>query len=80
METFSVSVNIPAESSVTFILTYEELLQRTLGQYEILTRVKPKQRVKDFQVGNNFPHSVLLKTTNVCRVLGIAQCEEELVS
>ncbi|XP_069569123.1 inter-alpha-trypsin inhibitor heavy chain H3-like [Brachyistius frenatus] len=50
METFSVSVNIAAKSSVTFILTYEELLQRKLGQYEILTRVKIKQPVQDFQI------------------------------
>ncbi|KAK1901967.1 Inter-alpha-trypsin inhibitor heavy chain H3 [Dissostichus eleginoides] len=49
MEKFSVSVNIAAESNVTFILTYEELLQRKLGRYEILTRVKPKQRVQEFQ-------------------------------
>ncbi|XP_027135227.1 inter-alpha-trypsin inhibitor heavy chain H3-like [Larimichthys crocea] len=39
IEEFSVSVNIAAKSSVTFILTYEELLQRKLGQYKILTRV-----------------------------------------
>jgi len=50
METFSVSVNIAAESNVTFILTYEELLQRKLGQYEILTRVKPNHPVQEFQV------------------------------
>ncbi|KAM4613716.1 inter-alpha-trypsin inhibitor heavy chain H3-like [Polymixia lowei] len=50
MEKFSVSVNIAANSNVTFILTYEELLQRKLGQYEILTRVKPKQLVQNFQV------------------------------
>ncbi|XP_069006345.1 inter-alpha-trypsin inhibitor heavy chain H3-like [Embiotoca jacksoni] len=50
MEKFSVSVNIAAKSSVTFILTYEELLQRKLGQYEILTRVKIKQPVQDFQI------------------------------
>ncbi|KAF3855921.1 hypothetical protein F7725_016644 [Dissostichus mawsoni] len=53
METFSVSVNIAAESNVTFILTYEELLQRKLGRYEILTRVKPKQRVQEFQIVTN---------------------------
>ncbi|XP_078023563.1 inter-alpha-trypsin inhibitor heavy chain H3-like [Epinephelus lanceolatus] len=53
MEKFSVSVNIAAESNVTFILTYEELLQRKLGQYEILTRVKPQQRVQDFQIVTN---------------------------
>ncbi|XP_056292985.1 inter-alpha-trypsin inhibitor heavy chain H3-like [Pseudoliparis swirei] len=50
MEKFSVSVNIAAESNVTFILTYEELLQRKLGQYEILTRVKPKHPVQEFQI------------------------------
>uniref|UniRef100_A0A3Q4HWU7 VIT domain-containing protein n=1 Tax=Neolamprologus brichardi TaxID=32507 RepID=A0A3Q4HWU7_NEOBR len=50
METFSVSVNIAAESNVTFVLTYEELLQRKLGRYELLTRVKPKTLVQDFQV------------------------------
>ncbi|XP_070759051.1 inter-alpha-trypsin inhibitor heavy chain H3-like [Enoplosus armatus] len=50
MEKFSVSVNIAGESNVTFILTYEELLQRKLGQYEILTRVKPKQPVQEFQI------------------------------
>ncbi|XP_008283655.1 inter-alpha-trypsin inhibitor heavy chain H3-like isoform X2 [Stegastes partitus] len=50
METFSVSVNVAASSSVTFILTYEELLQRKLGQYEILTRVKIEQPVQDFEI------------------------------
>uniref|UniRef100_A0A671VD09 Inter-alpha-trypsin inhibitor heavy chain H3 n=1 Tax=Sparus aurata TaxID=8175 RepID=A0A671VD09_SPAAU len=50
MEKFSVSVNIAAKSNVTFVLTYEELLQRKLGQYEILTRVKPKQPVQEFQI------------------------------
>ncbi|KAM3878582.1 inter-alpha-trypsin inhibitor heavy chain H3-like [Diretmus argenteus] len=50
MEKFSVSVNIAANSNVTFILTYEELLQRKLGQYEILTRVKPNKLVKNFQI------------------------------
>lgn len=53
MEKFSVSVNIEANSSVTFILTYEELLKRKMGQYEILTRIKPEQPVQDFQVGRS---------------------------
>ncbi|KAM9758867.1 inter-alpha-trypsin inhibitor heavy chain H3-like [Menidia menidia] len=53
MEKFSVSVNIAAESNVTFILTYEELLQRKLGQYEILTRVKPKTLVQEFRIVTN---------------------------
>ncbi|XP_036806479.1 inter-alpha-trypsin inhibitor heavy chain H3 [Oncorhynchus mykiss] len=50
MEKFSVSVNIAANSNVTFILTYEELLQRKLGQYEIMTQVKPKQLVQHFEI------------------------------
>ncbi|KAF3689546.1 Inter-alpha-trypsin inhibitor heavy chain H3 [Channa argus] len=50
VEKFSMSVNIAAKRSVTFVLIYEELLQRKLGQYEILTRVKPKQPVQDFQI------------------------------
>ncbi|XP_054639697.1 inter-alpha-trypsin inhibitor heavy chain H3-like [Dunckerocampus dactyliophorus] len=53
METFSMSVNIAAQSNVIFVLTYEELLLRKLGQYEILTRVKPKQPVKEFQISVN---------------------------
>lgn len=53
MEKFSVSVNIAASSNVTFTLTHEELLQRKLGQYEILTRVKPKQLVQEFKIVTN---------------------------
>ncbi|KAM9362164.1 inter-alpha-trypsin inhibitor heavy chain H3-like [Symphorus nematophorus] len=53
MEKFSVSVNIAGGSNVTFILTYEELLQRKLGQYEILTRIKPKQPVQEFTIVTN---------------------------
>lgn len=44
------SVNVAAKSSVAFVLTYEELLQRKLGQYEILIRVKADQPVQEFQV------------------------------
>ncbi|XP_072522553.1 inter-alpha-trypsin inhibitor heavy chain H3 isoform X2 [Salminus brasiliensis] len=50
MEKFSVSVNIAANSSVTFTLTYEELLQRRFGKYEIMIRVKPKQLVQHFEI------------------------------
>lgn len=50
MEKFSVSVNIAGKSSVIFTLVYEELLQRKLGKYEILTRVKIEQPVQKFQV------------------------------
>lgn len=72
MEMFSVSVNIAANSTVAFVLTYEELLQRKMGQYEILTRVTPKQPVQEFQVRTTGFHftiagSVLMKlTVSVC--------------
>ncbi|KAJ7998984.1 hypothetical protein DPEC_G00210680 [Dallia pectoralis] len=50
MEKFSVSVNIAANSNVTFTLTYEELLKRQLGQYELVIRVKPEQLVQQFEI------------------------------
>ncbi|XP_026098274.1 inter-alpha-trypsin inhibitor heavy chain H3 [Carassius auratus] len=50
MEKFSVSVNIAAQSRVTFTLTYEELLQRRLGSYEIMIGVRPKQLVQNFEI------------------------------
>ncbi|XP_058487916.1 inter-alpha-trypsin inhibitor heavy chain H3-like isoform X2 [Solea solea] len=61
MEKFSVSVNIAAQSNVTFVLTHEELLQRKLGQYEILTRVKPKALVQNFKIVANIyePQGIL---------------------
>nr|XP_025042759.1 inter-alpha-trypsin inhibitor heavy chain H4 isoform X4 [Pelodiscus sinensis] len=50
MEQFHVSVNVAAASKVTFQLTYEELLKRQLGKYELLFKVRPKQLVKQFQI------------------------------
>ncbi|NXX73435.1 ITIH4 inhibitor, partial [Urocolius indicus] len=50
LEQFHVSVNIAAASKVTFELTYEELLRRQLGKFELLIKVRPKQLVKHFQV------------------------------
>ncbi|RLV99425.1 hypothetical protein DV515_00009631 [Chloebia gouldiae] len=49
-EKFTVSVNIKAASTVTFELTYEELLKRQFGKYEMFIKVKPKQLVKDFEI------------------------------
>uniref|UniRef100_A0A8C5J700 Inter-alpha-trypsin inhibitor heavy chain H3 n=1 Tax=Junco hyemalis TaxID=40217 RepID=A0A8C5J700_JUNHY len=49
-EKFTVSVNIKAASKVTFELTYEELLKRQFGEYEMFIKVKPKQLVKDFEI------------------------------
>uniref|UniRef100_A0A0E9RCK8 Uncharacterized protein n=1 Tax=Anguilla anguilla TaxID=7936 RepID=A0A0E9RCK8_ANGAN len=39
-----------AHSKVTFELTYEELLKRRLGQYELLIKARPTQVVKDFKI------------------------------
>ncbi|XP_015675178.2 inter-alpha-trypsin inhibitor heavy chain H4-like [Protobothrops mucrosquamatus] len=50
LEEFSVSVNVEAEGKVNFELHYEQLLDRKLGKYELITKVKPKQLVKDFQI------------------------------
>ncbi|NXT77763.1 ITIH3 inhibitor, partial [Zapornia atra] len=52
-EKFTVSVNIAAASKVTFELTYEELLKRQFGKYEMFIKVKPKQLVKDFEIEVN---------------------------
>ncbi|NXE55257.1 ITIH3 inhibitor, partial [Casuarius casuarius] len=52
-EKFTVSVNIAAGSKVTFELTYEELLKRQLGKYEMFIKVKPKQLVKNFEIEVN---------------------------
>ncbi|KAH0630048.1 hypothetical protein JD844_012634 [Phrynosoma platyrhinos] len=48
-EKFSVSVNIAAASKVTFELTYEELLKRSFGKYELFIKVNPKQLVNKFE-------------------------------
>ncbi|XP_030357511.1 inter-alpha-trypsin inhibitor heavy chain H4-like isoform X2 [Strigops habroptila] len=50
LEQFHVSVSITAASKVTFELTYEELLKRQLGKFELLIKVRPKQLVKHFQI------------------------------
>ncbi|NWZ01704.1 ITIH4 inhibitor, partial [Loxia curvirostra] len=50
LEQFHVSVSIAAASKITFELTYEELLKRQLGKYELLIKVRPKQLVKHFQI------------------------------
>ncbi|MEE6511847.1 hypothetical protein FKM82_018681, partial [Ascaphus truei] len=50
MENFKVSVNVAAGATVTFKLTYEELLKRYLGNYKLYLRVRPKQLVQNFQI------------------------------
>ncbi|XP_049633670.1 inter-alpha-trypsin inhibitor heavy chain H3 [Suncus etruscus] len=50
LEKFTVSVNVAAGSKVTFELTYEELLKRHKGKYEMYLKIKPKQLVKHFEI------------------------------
>uniref|UniRef100_A0A8C2YMF9 Inter-alpha-trypsin inhibitor heavy chain H3 n=1 Tax=Chinchilla lanigera TaxID=34839 RepID=A0A8C2YMF9_CHILA len=53
LEKFTVSVNVAAGSKVTFELTYEELLKRHKGKYEMYLKVQPKQLVKNFEIEVN---------------------------
>uniref|UniRef100_A0A8C6P9T3 Inter-alpha-trypsin inhibitor heavy chain 3b, tandem duplicate 1 n=1 Tax=Nothobranchius furzeri TaxID=105023 RepID=A0A8C6P9T3_NOTFU len=50
MEEFKTSVTVAAHKKVTFELTYEELLKRTLGKYELQIHARPMQPVADFKV------------------------------
>nr|XP_057921447.1 inter-alpha-trypsin inhibitor heavy chain H3-like isoform X3 [Doryrhamphus excisus] len=50
LEEFKTSVTVAALKKVTFELTYEELLKRRLGKYELQIHARPMQPVKDFKV------------------------------
>nr|DBA18422.1 TPA: hypothetical protein GDO54_016666 [Pyxicephalus adspersus] len=50
MENFKVSVNVGARATAIFKLTYEELLKRHLGNYELRIKVRPRQLVENFQI------------------------------
>nr|XP_017199136.2 inter-alpha-trypsin inhibitor heavy chain H1 isoform X2 [Oryctolagus cuniculus] len=50
MEQFTIHITASPRSKVTFQLTYEEVLKRRLGQYNIVIRVKPKQLVQHFEI------------------------------
>ncbi|XP_070557017.1 inter-alpha-trypsin inhibitor heavy chain H3-like isoform X2 [Ptychodera flava] len=47
---FTISVNVAAQSSVTFTLVYEELLQRRRGIYEHRTSIRPGQVISDLKI------------------------------
>ncbi|CAB1315393.1 unnamed protein product [Coregonus sp. 'balchen'] len=47
-------VKIPKNAKVTFELTYEELLKRRLGKYELLIHARPMQPVADFKAWVHF--------------------------
>ncbi|XP_039617254.1 inter-alpha-trypsin inhibitor heavy chain H5 isoform X1 [Polypterus senegalus] len=53
METFRMAVNIPGKNKATFLLIYEELLQRRLGKYELVTSIRPLQLVSKLLVDVN---------------------------
>ncbi|KAK1800039.1 hypothetical protein P4O66_006546, partial [Electrophorus voltai] len=50
LEDFKTSVTVAAFSKVTFELTYEELLKRRLGKYQLLINAQPMQPVADYKV------------------------------
>ncbi|KAM6928340.1 inter-alpha-trypsin inhibitor heavy chain H4-like [Xenentodon cancila] len=50
LEDFKTSVTVAPHKKVTFELTYEELLKRTLGKYELQIHARPMQPVADFKV------------------------------
>ncbi|XP_053509499.1 inter-alpha-trypsin inhibitor heavy chain H3 isoform X2 [Ictalurus furcatus] len=50
LEEFKTSVTVSAFSKVTFELTYEELLKRRLGKYELRINAQPTQTVADFKI------------------------------
>ncbi|XP_039908056.1 inter-alpha-trypsin inhibitor heavy chain H3-like [Simochromis diagramma] len=50
LEEFKTSVNVAAHKKVTFELTYEELMKRTHGKYELQIHARPMQPVRDFKV------------------------------
>ncbi|XP_067244926.1 inter-alpha-trypsin inhibitor heavy chain H3-like [Chanodichthys erythropterus] len=49
-EDFKTSVTVAALSKVTFELTYEELLKRRHGKYELFINAQPMQPVADFKI------------------------------
>ncbi|CAH1265360.1 ITIH3 [Branchiostoma lanceolatum] len=67
---FKVSVNVAAQSKVTFNLTYEELLQRRLGSYELVLSIRPQQVVRHLKIDVRIIETrdiVLLDVPNIRR-------------
>ncbi|KAM6927218.1 inter-alpha-trypsin inhibitor heavy chain H3-like [Xenentodon cancila] len=50
LEDFKTSVTVAPHKKATFELTYEELMKRTLGKYELQIHARPMQPVADFKV------------------------------
>lgn len=65
LEEFKTSVTVAAHKKVTFELTYEELLKRRLGKYELQIHAQPMQPVNDFKVGFDGNVYLEVKSLNV---------------
>ncbi|CAL1609330.1 unnamed protein product [Knipowitschia caucasica] len=65
LEEFKTSVNVAAHKKVTFELTYEELLKRRLGKYELQIYARPLQPVKDFKVDVHINEEAGLKLIEI---------------
>ncbi|XP_069689624.1 inter-alpha-trypsin inhibitor heavy chain H4-like isoform X3 [Periplaneta americana] len=62
---FTVSVNVEPHKKVTFNLTYDELLKRTLGVYKNVINLDPGQIVQDLSVEVHINESADITTLNV---------------
>lgn len=72
-EKFRVAVGVPAGAEMLFLLTYEELLPRRLGRYELSLGLRPGQLVQNLtlevsvteQTGIGFINVLPLKTSRL---------------
>ncbi|XP_073679603.1 inter-alpha-trypsin inhibitor heavy chain H6 isoform X1 [Garra rufa] len=73
IEKFRVAVNVPPGTRVSFSLTYEELLSRRLGRYELSLGLRPGQPVQNIsldvsiaeQTGVSFIRALPLRTSRL---------------
>ncbi|XP_049952362.1 inter-alpha-trypsin inhibitor heavy chain H4-like isoform X1 [Schistocerca serialis cubense] len=63
-----VSVNVEAQKKVTFNLTYEELLQREIGAYNLRININPRQPVDDLAVEVRIEEQAPLRLVEVPRL------------
>nr|XP_015836303.1 PREDICTED: inter-alpha-trypsin inhibitor heavy chain H4-like [Tribolium castaneum] len=81
LKKFTVSVNIEPSSEIIFRLTYEELLQRQNGQYELIINVHPGQIVDDLCVEVKIDETrplTFVKTPSLCTGNEISDDKPEL--
>jgi len=62
---FTVAANVEAGEKVEFKLTYEELLERKLGQYEQAINVNPGEIVEDLKIEVFIDESLPIKSLSV---------------